>query len=78
MKKIIKKNVKTEKVDALMGAGEVINEPVVEETILNNGMKKPSEVTPDVYCDACGAALKQVGNNLYNINGDCNEFNKLK
>jgi len=75
MKKISKKTEQVEKAVEIknikLGAGE--------DNVLNNGMKKEnqSDVAPDLYCDACGAALKQVGTNAFNLNDDCNEFPKL-
>ena len=75
MKKVIKKAVVKKAV--VKKAKEELMGVVEEKAILNNGMIKESAEKADVYCDACGAALKQVGNNLFNMNDDCNEFNKL-
>lgn len=35
-------------------------------------------ITADVYCDVCGGALKEVGTNLFSIDGECEHYPNLQ
>lgn len=39
---------------------------------------KEKEIEADVYCDVCKGALKEVGTNLFSIDGECSHYPKLE
>ncbi len=50
----------------------------MKKKIVKKVIKKvEKKIKVDVQCDVCGADLKEVGTNLFSINGDCEHYPNL-